>query len=60
MDGSSSGWLAPGNGALQRELKFLTEMGLVLRRTQGNQVLYQADSQSPFFFEVVELSGHRP
>ena len=30
-----------GHGALQRELKHLTDMGLILRRIQGNQVLYQ-------------------
>ena len=44
-----------GHGALQRELKNLTEMGLVLRRTQGNQVLYQANSQSPIFSEIKSL-----
>jgi len=44
-----------GHGALQRELKYLTEMGLVLRRTQGNQVLYQANSQSPIFSEIKGL-----
>src|SRR5208283_3076766 len=44
-----------GHGALQRELKCLTEMGLVLRRAQGNQVLYQANSQSPIFSEVKSL-----
>jgi predicted nucleotidyltransferase len=30
-------------------------MGLVLRRTQGNQVLYQANSQSPIFSEIKGL-----
>jgi DNA-binding transcriptional ArsR family regulator len=44
-----------GHGALQRELKYLTEMGLVLRRTQGNQVLYQANLQSPIFSEIKSL-----
>ena len=44
-----------GHGAVQRELKHLTEMGLILRRTQGNQVLYQANSQSPIFSEVKSL-----
>ncbi len=44
-----------GHGALQRELKYLTEMGLILRRTQGNQVLYQANSQSPIFSEIKGL-----
>jgi predicted nucleotidyltransferase len=44
-----------GHGALQRELKHLTDMGLVVRRAQGNQVLYQANSQSPIFLEVKGL-----
>ena len=44
-----------GHGALQRELKYLKEMGLVLRRNQGNQVLYQANSQSPIFSEIKGL-----
>jgi hypothetical protein len=44
-----------GHGALQRELKYMTEMGLVLRKTQGNQVLYQANSQSPIFSEIKGL-----
>jgi hypothetical protein len=30
-------------------------MGLVLRRNQGNQVLYQANSHSPIFPEVKSL-----
>jgi uncharacterized protein len=44
-----------GHGALQRELKHLTEMGLFLRRTQGNQVRYQANSESPIFSEIKGL-----
>ncbi len=44
-----------GHGALQRELRYMTEMGLVLRKTQGNQVLYQANSQSPIFSEIKGL-----
>lgn len=44
-----------GHGALQRELKHLTDMGLVVRRAQGNQVLYQANSQSPIFSEIKSL-----
>ena len=47
--------IGAGHGALQRELKYLTEMGLVLRRNQGNQVLYQANSQSPIFSEIKGL-----
>jgi len=44
-----------GHGALQRELQHLTDMGLILRTTQGNQVLYQANSQSPIFSEIKGL-----
>jgi uncharacterized protein len=44
-----------GHGALQRELRYLTEMGLILRRAQGNQVLYQANEQSPIFSEIRSL-----
>ena len=44
-----------GHGALQRELKRLTEMGLIVRRSQGNQVLFQANAQSPIFPEIKSL-----
>jgi len=44
-----------GHGAVQRELKQLTEMGLILRSTQGNQVLYRANRRSPIFPEVKSL-----
>lgn len=44
-----------GHGALQRELKHLTELGLLLRKTQGNQVLYRANPQSPIFPELKSL-----
>jgi len=44
-----------GHGALQRELKRLEELGLVVRRAQGNQVLYQANPQSPIFPEMRSL-----
>ena len=44
-----------GHGALQRELKHLTDMGLIVRTVQGNQVLYQANSQSPIFSEIKSL-----
>lgn len=47
--------LGTGHGALQRELKSLTEMGLVSRATQGNQVLYRANLRSPIFSEVKSL-----
>lgn len=41
-----------GHGALQRELSHLTNLGLIVRTARGNQVLYQANSQSPVFSEV--------
>ena len=41
-----------GHGALQRELSHLTNLGLILRTARGNQVLYQANSQSPVFSEM--------
>jgi len=47
--------LGTGHGALQRELKRLTDMGLVVRRSQGNQVLFQANTQSPIFPEIKSL-----
>ena len=47
--------LGSGHGAVQRELALLTEMGLVIRTTQGNQVLYRANSRSPVFAELKRL-----
>src|SRR5208282_4369401 len=44
-----------GHGALQREVKHLTDMGLIVRRVQVNQVLYQANGQSPIFSEIKSL-----
>jgi uncharacterized protein len=52
---SLSELLALDTGAVQRELKHLTEMGLVVRRVQGNQVLYQANAQGPIFSEIKSL-----
>jgi uncharacterized protein len=44
-----------GTGALQREIKQLTDMGLIVRRAQGNQILYRANKQSPIFPEIKRL-----
>jgi len=41
-----------GHGAVQRELKNLTDLGLVVRTARGNQVLYQANSRNPVFLEL--------
>lgn len=47
--------LGGGHGAVQRELKRLLEMGLIVKRNQGNQVLYQANAKSPIFSEMKSL-----
>jgi predicted nucleotidyltransferase len=39
-------------GSLHRELKALTEAGLLARTTAGNQVRYQADLTCPIFDEL--------
>jgi predicted nucleotidyltransferase len=44
-----------GQGAVHRELKRLTEAGIVLRTTKGQQVYYQANQQSPIFQELKSL-----
>jgi uncharacterized protein len=44
-----------GRGAVQRELKHLTGLGLIVRRAQGNQVLYRANAKSPIFKEIKSL-----
>ena len=44
-----------GHGAVQRELKHLAEMSLIVRKVQGNQVRYQANSHSPIFSELKSL-----
>src|SRR3989338_4340695 len=44
-----------GQGAVQRELKHLTDAGFLLRRRQGHQVFYQANQDSPIFKELKTL-----
>ncbi len=44
-----------GTGATHRFLKRLTESGLVLARTEGNQKYYQANAESPVFEELLGL-----
>ena len=38
--------------SLQRELKALTTAGILRRRTEGNRVYFQADTDCPFFPEL--------
>jgi predicted nucleotidyltransferase len=44
-----------GLGAVQRELKQLSDAGIVKRFVRGHQVYYQANPQSPVFVEVKNL-----
>ena len=44
-----------GQGAVQRELKRLTEAGLLIRVEQGRQVYYQVNRESPIFDELRKL-----
>jgi len=42
-------------GSLHRELKSLTEAGLLTRSTSGNQVRYQADRSCPIYDELAGI-----
>ena len=44
-----------GHGAVQRELKQLTESGVLTRSVHGNQVYFQANRQCPIFEELRRL-----
>jgi predicted nucleotidyltransferase len=44
-----------GIGAVQRELKRLTEVGVIVRLVRGRQVYYQANRQCPIFAELQGL-----
>ena len=44
-----------GLGPIQRELKQLTDAGIIQRSVQGRQVYYQANSKSPVFTELKSL-----
>lgn len=41
-----------GKGTIQRELKLLTEVGIICREKIGKQVFYRANSQCPIFEEL--------
>jgi predicted nucleotidyltransferase len=41
-----------GHGAIQREVKQLSDAGLIVRKTVGRQIFYQANRKSPVFAEV--------
>jgi predicted nucleotidyltransferase len=44
-----------GLGPVQRELKLLTEAGIIRRAAHGRQVYFQANSDSPIFPEIKSL-----
>ncbi len=44
-----------GMGAIQRELKQLTECGLLRRTVRGNQVCFQASADCPVFEEIKSI-----
>jgi len=44
-----------GRGAVQRELKNLTDTGIITREVQGRQVYYRANAQCPIFNELKSI-----
>ena len=42
-----------GVGAVQRGLENLSKVGLILRKSVGNQVFYQANRDTPIFSEML-------
>jgi predicted nucleotidyltransferase len=44
-----------GRGTVQRELKNLTDTGIIIREVQGRQVYYRANSQCPIFDELKSI-----
>src|SRR5215469_18528825 len=42
-------------GAVQRELEKLSKVGLIVRKSVGNQVFYQAKRDTPIFLELRAL-----
>ncbi len=41
-----------GHGAIQRELKHLSEAGIIARQLRNNQVFFRANSECPIFAEI--------
>ena len=44
-----------GRGTVQRELKNLTDTGIIIREVQGRQVYYRANAQCPIFNELKSI-----
>jgi hypothetical protein len=47
--------IGAGSGAVQRELKLMTEAGILTRTQAGNLVNYQANPKSPIFAELKSI-----
>jgi predicted nucleotidyltransferase len=45
-----------GLGSMQRELKNLTDTGIIIREVRGKQVYYQANAQCPIFNELKNIT----
>jgi len=44
-----------GRGTVQRELKNLTDTGIIIRESQGRQVYYRANEKCPIFNELKNI-----
>jgi predicted nucleotidyltransferase len=44
-----------GRGTVQRELKNLTDAGIIIREVQGRQVYYRANARCPIFDELKSI-----
>jgi len=44
-----------GRGAVQRELKNMTDSGIIIREVQGRQVYYRANEKCPIFDELKSI-----
>src|SRR4030066_181937 len=44
-----------GRGTVQRELKNLTDTGIIIREVQGRQVYYRANARCPIFNELKSI-----
>ncbi len=49
-----------GSGAVQRELKHLTDAGVIIREQKGRQVYYRANKKCPVFNELQKIVCGEP
>jgi predicted nucleotidyltransferase len=50
-------FVASGSGAVQRELRLMTQAGILLRTKKGNLVYYQANNKFPIFNELKSMAN---